>query len=666
MSSFVDLLKRRKTHFVLWRPGRTDPTPSLCFVALDPKSSDLKDRLYRYKDFAANPEFPDLWEISAKELELEDGHVIHYWYIVHNTEPYETDQFDKILYCTDPTATCVNRKEYPPQEGGIAKSSSIVLYKDGELVPCDPDGGAVHWDESDKPSDNLPTNNKLIIYEMPTRWSKIVYVRGEEVGKGTFRDAIAFCDVDEREKGLPDIINDRAHLVELGVNALELLPPEDHDDPLAWGYGTGNFFAPDYELGQHRSKCTPGVDLARLVEACHKAGFRFFTDVVMAFSRNNSYHNINFRDFYLEYDPNCSRDSFGGDLFAYDKFVDGYNPTTGKVEHFSPAREYMKVHIAHWMEHFRIDGIRLDSINNIDNYDFLQEFKEYTREIWRKRGGKDDRFLVVGEELMVPLEVVTQRRLDGLWNERFKHHLRKAILGRQIDGCESFEDTVKMMVDCRLMGFEDAAQAVIYITSHDVGGAGNERIYNYLVNNKVQDIEGRVKLAFVCLLTSVGIPLILAGDEFAEQHDKDCSRETPKSIRNKQTDPVHYERLHDEWRRRVFQYVSRLCHFRRKSESLTNNETTFLHCDYEEGKRVIVWQRGPSVVAPEDAPVIVVANFSNYATPQGSEYQIVNWPENPPGTKWIEITQERDVVPEQVSREAIYPWEAKVYTWVKC
>jgi pullulanase len=31
--------------------------------------------------------------------------------------------------------------------------------------------------------------------------------------------------------------------------------------------------------------------------------------------------------------------------------------------------------------------------------------------------------------------------------------------------------------------------------------------------------EKRIKLAFVCLLAAVGIPMILAGEEFADEHD---------------------------------------------------------------------------------------------------------------------------------------------------
>jgi hypothetical protein len=65
--------------------------------------------------------------------------------------------------------------------------------------------------------------------------------------------------------------------------------------------------------------------------------------------------------------------------------------------------------------------------------------------------------------------------------------------------------------------------------------------------------------------------------------------------------------------------------------------------------------------------VVVVANFSDYATPNGltdpnAEYVVPNWPQTPTGRYWREVTQQRDVLPAQVGREPIFPWEAKVYT----
>ena len=167
----------------------------------------------------------------------------------------------------------------------------------------------------------------------------------------------------------------------------------------------------------------------------------------------------------------------------------------------------MKAHIAHWIDYYRVDGLRLDSVNNVTSYDFLQEFKDYARSLWQQRGGTGDRFLVVGEELSVPLELVNQNRLDGLWNEKFKQIIRQVVLGHNWYGDPSFEGSVRKLIDCRCLGFSDGAQAVNYLTSHDISGLGNERFYNWLSNNGVADTEPRIKLAFACLLTAVGIPM---------------------------------------------------------------------------------------------------------------------------------------------------------------
>jgi pullulanase/glycogen debranching enzyme len=83
--------------------------------------------------------------------------------------------------------------------------------------------------------------------------------------------------------------------------------------------------------------------------------------------------------------------------------------------------------------------------------------------------------LVVGEELATPLGLVNDGPLDGMWNEPFKRRLRSAILGRSL-GDESFETTVRRLIDCRNVGYRDGAQAINYVTSHDVEGFANERL----------------------------------------------------------------------------------------------------------------------------------------------------------------------------------------------
>lgn len=612
----ADLLNRKKTHFVLWLPGDKQPTPTLYIGTFSPSSS-LEVKKF---ELGQSEGFTDLWEIAASKCELKDEQVYFYWFKVGNTDPYNPTE-NQVILCTDPTAYTVDRRLEAPlleESGSIASGdpASVVLYKDGELVACDPGGETANW-EKDTPVSQLPQNNKLIIYELPTRWTRIDLERGIEQGDGTFRDIVSLLESEAIAPTFPTIsaLNNRAHLVELGINALELLPPADSDDNLEWGYGTSNYFAADFNLGlpDYQSVPTASVDLVNLIKTSHQNGLRFFVDAVMAFSRNNPYHNINFLDFYVRFgsgDPEQNnRDGFGGDLFKYNHWVEGYHPITGKKERLVPAREYMKAYLTHWMEYYRVDGWRLDSVNNVANYDFIQEFKDMARSLWEKRGGSGDRFLVVGEELSVPLALLEQNRLDGLWNEKFKQIVRQVILGKNWSDEPSFEWSVRKLIDCRNLGFKDGTQAINYLTSHDVSGLGNERFYNWLNNNQVFDTERRIKLAFVCLLTAVGIPMILAGDEFADQQDLDISS-SPDSDRHKQIDPVNYSRMQDDWRRRIFDYVANLISFRRTSNALAVNNTQFIHVDFNQGKRVIVWQRGRG-----DDLVVVVANFSDYGTP---------------------------------------------------
>jgi pullulanase len=303
---------------------------------------------------------------------------------------------------------------------------------------------------------------------------------------------------------------------------------------------------------------------------------------------------------------------------------------------------------------------------NFGSWDFIQEFKDHGRAVWRDRAGEqglsgpaaEQRFLVVAEELAVPVDLVRQHRVDSLWNEEFKRMVRAAILGRNDDKEPSFEWTVRKLVDCRLLGFEDGAQAVNYVTSHDVEGFRNERLFNFLENNGVADKERRIKLAFVCLFTAVGIPMILAGEEFADQHD------LPLKHPPKQVDPVNFGRLGEPWRRGIFDYVARLARLRTTSEALAVNDTDFIHVDFEQGKRVLAWRRGRA----GGETVIVVANFSDFGTPEPfngrSEYVVNNWPATPAGRRWREITQERDVPTEWAGREPIFLWEAKVYVLI--
>jgi glycosidase len=176
-------------------------------------------------------------------------------------------------------------------------------------------------------------------------------------------------------------------------------------------------------------------------------------------------------------------------------------------------------------------------------------------------------------------------------------------------------------------------------------------------------LQKRVQLAFVCLLTANGIPMFLAGEEFADQNDLFDSDGNITDSGGKEVDPVDFSRLEEPLRHSTFEYVSRLVHLRASHPALGVNDTDFLHVDFNDNKRVLVWRRGMA----EQDPVVVVANFSDYSTPNGltdpnAGYVVHNWPDTPPGRHWRDVSQQRDVQPAQIGKEPIFSWEAKVYT----
>jgi pullulanase len=709
MTIGADILDRRASRFVLWSPRSQNVPPRLVIGRLrngNPPSVEGIERIA----LAAVADADGLFEINAAACGLQTGAVYHYWFEVDDSR--SNAQPPERVNVTDPFATCVDWRVFPPGATDNTQPAAVVRYvAEGTLADSDPGGESAVFQAPDAPA-KLPPNNQIVIYELPTAWALSRSLNQPERAVATFLDVAAL--VDERIGGanfaeLSLLDQGNAYLRDIGVNALELLPAADSFFKREWGYDTSHYLSPDYELGYPEGNLAPTAnqDLARLVDACHQKGVRFFIDAVMAFAKNEPYNHIDAPDFCID-DPQDHQDDpdaltsgradgsrsvrngFGSTLWRYARSITAYDPLSGQTQLVFPARQLMLTYLTRWMRDFRVDGVRMDSVENVANWDFIQSFKDLGRALNQQRwvdagldpvAGADAGFLVVGEELTLPSELLSQKRLDALWNEDFQTRVRAAILGENANG-DNFEWTVRKAIDCRLGGvFTDGAQAVNYITKHDVEGWRHERLFTMLRGMPDEQIEKRIKLAFVCLMTAVGIPMLLAGEEFADEHDFFDKDGHVTQRGGKQVDPVDFGRLtagppdpgdgdprnnepdnyFGAMRRRIFSYVKSLIKLRTAAAALSVNDTDFIWTDFGEGKQVIVWRRGGSAAA---LPVIVVANFSDFTSAPGTDYVIPTWPGPAPmGKKWIEVTQGRDVDPAFVGREAIFSWEAKVYTF---
>ena len=328
--------------------------------------------------------------------------------------------------------------------------AAVVQFTGGQLVPCDPGGEKPDF-TNDVSLNRLPPNNGLVIYELPTAWTRTDGEGPQETSDGSFRDVRALVDETvggANFEGSPVVELGRSYLTELGINALELLPPADSFFKREWGYDTAHFLAPDHDLGmpEGNSSSTANHDIAALIVACHQHGIRFFVDMVMAFGKEEPYQTIDFDNFCIEDaqdhrdDPDALtsgradghqdvRDGFGSTLFRYTRQPSEpvYDPISGGNTVNVPARQHMFTYLTRWMRDFCIDGIRMDSVENVANWDFIRDFKNRARDLWNERwtaqgfgDGANSRFLVVGEELTQPMALLTQSRLDGLWNDKFR------------------------------------------------------------------------------------------------------------------------------------------------------------------------------------------------------------------------------------------------------
>jgi pullulanase/glycogen debranching enzyme len=464
----------------------------------------------------------------------------------------------------------------------------------------------------------LPQNNEIVIYELPVRWVDAGNESNRQVSLGTFDKAV-FEHLD--------------NWVDLGINAIELLPIEDSADTLNWGYGTRFFFCPDLDMGLP-------VDLKVFVKACHQKGIRVLMDVVMNHSRACPLEFLAPDWYYLRDDEERDRQAWGGRRF---RFAD-------KPEPNCTAHDFLSFMAEYWCKEHHIDGWRIDEFKGINNWDFIRQFHDRA---WQAHLG-DRPFLVVAEDSGRDVNIVFDRPgtsnqtkvVDAMWNFNFHDDIRDLIRNRLSTsmGDPSRTDRVKgMLSGCELRksngqvfraAYTDLAQMVNYATSHDV--QNSPRLMSWLLSDFINelgincDIRGRTQALFgedldtlgalydkaidvafsawALTLTSVGIPMVLAGEEFLDVHDIDCN-----DWRQKMSDPVDYSRQNHARRAAFRRRVRDLVRLRTSIAALQQNEIAYLHFssgfDTNDGDRTFVYCRTRGAPLGTGGQIVVIANL---------------------------------------------------------
>jgi maltooligosyltrehalose trehalohydrolase len=201
-----------------------------------------------------------------------------------------------------------------------------------------------------------------------------------------------------------------AHLVQLGVTHIELMPLATFPGGRGWGYDGVDLYAPFPAYG------TP-QELAAFVQSCHAQGLSVLLDVV--------YNHLGPDGNYLaRYGP---------------YFTDRYRTGWGSAinydgPHSDPVRSFVIDNALMWLRDYGFDGLRLDAVHAIFSFEAVHVLEELAIAV-KALGDQLGRTLVLIAEsdLNDPRLVRSPLQggigLDAQWADDFHHAIHRLFTG---------------------------------------------------------------------------------------------------------------------------------------------------------------------------------------------------------------------------------------------
>lgn len=171
-----------------------------------------------------------------------------------------------------------------------------------------------------------PSKTDLIIYEMLLR--DFTGTEGKADGNGTVKGAIS---------KIP-------YLKSLGINAVELLPINEFNGNISWGYNPNFYFAVDKAYG------TP-QDYKEFIDKCHAEGIAVILDMV--FNQSDGLH-----PWYMMYAP-------GQNPFYNLNAPHAYSVLNDWNQGYPLVERQWKDVLQYWLREYKVDGFRFDLVKGL-------------------------------------------------------------------------------------------------------------------------------------------------------------------------------------------------------------------------------------------------------------------------------------------------------------
>jgi maltooligosyltrehalose trehalohydrolase len=337
------------------------------------------------------------------------------------------------------------------------------------------------------------------------------------------------------------------HLVELGINVIELMPIADFPGKRGWGYDGVLQFAPESAYG------TPN-ELKSFIAEAHKRGIAVMLDVV--------YNHFGPEGNYLG-------------MYAPQFFTSRHHTPWGEAinfdgEHAGPVREFFINNTLYWLEEYHFDGLRFDAVHAIMD-DSKKHIMTEIAESARAYAGGDRNIYLVLENGANQARFLgapgRSSKYDAQWDDDV-HHCLHTILTGEKDGYYSDYAEQPHAKLCRSLaeGFvyqgehsdyekkprgEPSAHLpptafVIFLQNHDQIGnrALGERL-GHIVKN-----EQALRAATAVLLLAPSPPMLFMGEEWNAPEPFpyfcDFEQELATKVREgRKKEFAHFERFHD-------------------------------------------------------------------------------------------------------------------------
>ena len=222
-------------------------------------------------------------------------------------------------------------------------------YTNGFVTVMEPGKTAYNWTNNNF---TPPDNKDLIIYELLVR---------DFVSTHSYQTLIDTLD----------------YLAELGVNAIELMPPGEFENNESWGYNPSFHMALDkyYGTSEH---------FKAFIDSCHGRGIAVINDIVF----NQAFGQSPMVNLYWDALNNrpAANNPWFNEVCPHPPYCWGYD-----FDHSSDATKNFMDRVNHyWLDEYHIDGFRFDFTkgfsNNSNNYDNdrINLLKRMADTIWSK------------------------------------------------------------------------------------------------------------------------------------------------------------------------------------------------------------------------------------------------------------------------------------------